>query len=402
MWYVVELYYYLAFLPIEAPDMASIYKRSWLNKDGKTRIAWVCGYKDQHGKRHNRQFTTKREAKDFAILAGGEVVAGTHVPESTSITVAQAAELWLQRGERNGLERSTMRSYKGQVEQYLLPLIGAVKLAKLSTPTVVAFTDHLLAAGHSRDRARRVVGVLKAILAEAQRAGLVTVNAATPVRITISRRDDEPVQIPQPAEVAALIDGASGWVRPFLLVAALCGLRASELRGLPWSAVDFDKRTLTVRQRADEWGQIGPPKSAAGRREVPLAPVALNALREWKLACPKGPLGLVFPTRTGAVQRHSNIAGRHWGPLQRQVLGSERYGLHTLRHYFASWIIASGFSPKRAQVLLGHSSVQMTFDRYGHLFPSVEDDHARFAEGERMVVVNGHRLSSRYQQSDTS
>jgi integrase len=113
----------------------------------------------------------------------------------------------------------------------------------------------------------------------------------------------------------------------------------------------------------------------------------LNALREWKLACPWGDLGLVFPTRTGNPIRHSNIAGRHWEPLQRRVLGEVRFGLHQLRHYFASWIIASGFSPRRAQVLLGHSSVQMTFDRYGHLFPSVEDDHARFAAGERLLTV---------------
>jgi integrase len=232
---------------------------------------------------------------------------------------------------------------------------------------------------------RKVTGTLKAILAEAQRSGLATVNAASPVRVTLSRRDEEPSAIPQPHEVAALIDGAEDWFRCFLLVAALCGLRASELRGLPWSAVDFDKRTLRVFQRADEWGQIGPPKSAAGRREIPLASVVLNALREWKLACPKGSLGLVFPTRTGAPIRHSNIAGRHWCPLQRRVLGEVRFGLHQLRHYFASWIIASGFSPKRAQTLLGHSSITMTYDRYGHLFPSIEDDHARFAAGELLI-----------------
>ena len=169
----------------------------------------------------------------------------------------------------------------------------------------------MLAAGHSRHLVRKVTGTLKAILAEAQRNGLATVNAAAPVRVTITRRDEVPIAIPQPAEVAALIDGAEGWFRPFVLVAALAGLRASELRGLPWRAIDFDKRTLTVRQRADEWGAIGAPKSAAGRREIPLAPIVVNALREWKLACPKGELGLVFPTRTGAAdaaQQHRRAA----------------------------------------------------------------------------------------------
>jgi len=59
--------------------------------------------------------------------------------------------------------------------------------------------------------------------------------------------------------------------------------------------------------------------------------------------------------------------------------------LHALRHFFASWAIEQGFTPKRLQALLGHSSIQMTFDRYGHLFPSLEDDHAKFAAGELQI-----------------
>jgi integrase len=62
--------------------------------------------------------------------------------------------------------------------------------------------------------------------------------------------------------------------------------------------------------------------------------------------------------------------------------GEPKYGLHALRHFFASWAIERDFSAKRVQALLGHSSIQMTFDRYGHLFPSLEDDHAKFAPGE--------------------
>ena len=64
-----------------------------------------------------------------------------------------------------------------------------------------------------------------------------------------------------------------------------------------------------------------------------------------------------------------------------------KYGLHALRHFFASWAIERNFSPKRLQALLGHSSIQMTFDTYGHLFPSLEDDHAKFAAGELALVA---------------
>ena len=114
-------------------------------------------------------------------------------------------------------------------------------------------------------------------------------------------------------------------------------------------------------------------------------------LKEWRLACPKGPLKLVFPNGVGKVESHANIANRGWYPLQIEagIVGSDgsaKYGIHAMRHFFASWAIEQRFSPKRVQSLLGHSSIQMTFDVYGHLFPSLEDDHAKFAAGELELV----------------
>jgi integrase len=67
--------------------------------------------------------------------------------------------------------------------------------------------------------------------------------------------------------------------------------------------------------------------------------------------------------------------------------GEPLFNFHTLRHFFASWAIERGFIPERLQALLGHSSMQMTFDRYGHLFPSLEDDHTKFASGELGLVA---------------
>jgi integrase len=87
------------------------------------------------------------------------------------------------------------------------------------------------------------------------------------------------------------------------------------------------------------------------------------------------------------VQALSNLAHRIWRPLQKEAglidaEGEPLFNFHALRHFTASLWIEMGFTPKRLQAMLGHSSVQMTFDRYGHLFPSPEDDHAKFAKGE--------------------
>lgn len=72
-----------------------------------------------------------------------------------------------------------------------------------------------------------------------------------------------------------------------------------------------------------------------------------------------------------------------------------KYHLHSLRHFFASWAIAQGFSPKRLQALFGHSSIQMTFDTYGHLLPSLEGDHAKFAAGELQIRGRRGAISER-------
>src|SRR5207302_1183457 len=114
------------------------------------------------------------------------------------------------------------------------------------------------------------------------------------------------VDIPTKDEIRAMLAAAEGWFRPLFVTAVFTGLRASELRGLRWLDVDPDGAELTVRQRADRWGTIGSPKSDAGKRSIPLAPMVVNALKEWSLACPKG-AGLVFPTKRDKVRQLNTI-----------------------------------------------------------------------------------------------
>ena len=181
-----------------------------------------------------------------------------------------------------------------------------------------------------------------------------------------------------------------------LLVAAFCGLRASELRGLRWYDVDLKEGELHVRQRADRYGAIGSPKSTKSRRTIPLDPnLLIPALKEWKLACPKSELDLVFPTRTGAIDTHKNMlrglesAMRAAGVVHRN--GKPKYALHAFRHYFASWCISPKerggreLSAKVAQEWLVHSTIAMTLDVYGHLFPR-GNDNAELAEAEQALL----------------
>jgi integrase len=191
-----------------------------------------------------------------------------------------------------------------------------------------------------------------------------------------------------------LIDKAPDAKRPFIITAVFTGMRASELRGLTWTNVDLDAGIIHVRQRADAWHQIGPPKSAAGSRDIPLVPMAVNALKQWRLACPKGALNLVFPNSRGNIESQANILARVWGPLQissgitDESGGKARYSFHALRHAAASLFIAHlGWTPKRVQAVLGHSSISMTFDRYGHLFADPAGDREAMKKLEAAIVA---------------
>src|ERR1700758_2611568 len=164
--------------------MAKVRKRTWTNKAGE-QTAWIADYRDQAGERHIKTFDTKKAASAWLVTAQGEVARGVHTPEKASITVAEAAKLWIEKGELEKLERSTLRQYRNHVDLHIAPLIGAVKLARLSTPAIEAYRDGLLKKGCSRAMARKVLASLKSILGESQRRGLVAQNSAQPVRVDV-------------------------------------------------------------------------------------------------------------------------------------------------------------------------------------------------------------------------
>jgi integrase len=240
--------------------MATVRKRTRIAADGEEKIAWVADYHDQHKTRHLKTFPTRKAAAAWLVETQGEVARGMHTPERASINVWEACQLWLERGKVETLERGTMRGYEAIVRLHIGPTLGPVKLAQLSTPMLEAWRDRLLAGTEhkkalSRRLARKVLGTLKSILSETQRRGLVAQNAALPVKVNAKKRDVEKLEvginIPSKEQVQRLLATISGRHRPLIVTAVFTGMRASELRGLPWSAIDFEKRTITVRQRAE-------------------------------------------------------------------------------------------------------------------------------------------------------
>jgi integrase len=375
----------------------SVRKRSWTTSRGEPREAWIVDYVVK-GSRHIETFKRKRDADAYHASVTVDVAKGIHTPESRSLTVAQAAEQWLTTAELERLERSTVEHYRTHVARHIVPRIGATRLATLTTPMVSSFRDALL---HdlSRATARKVLVSFRSIIKDARRRGTIAHNVAEGVTIGSDKRaarlPEVGRDIPTPDEVRRLLAASPARWRPFLTVAAFTGLRASELRGLRWRDIDLAAGIIHVRQRADEWGSIGPPKTRTSERSVPIGPFVVNTLRTWKLAGPNE--ALAFPGKDGEPLTHSVVLNSGYWPAQRTAglvnnEGEPKYpGIHALRHFFASLCInrrrdgGLELPIKTVQQRLGHSTIVMTADTYGHLFPR-GDDSEELAAAERILL----------------
>jgi integrase len=353
----------------------AIRKRRWVSR-GVERTAWIADYVDQHGDRHIRTFRTKKDADAWMAAARHEIGQGLHTAASRAISVSEAMQRWIEHSEREGLEYGTIRQRRQHLNLHVEPFIGSLKLSDLTLPRIHQFNDQLRDAGRSPAMRRKVMSNLGTAISNAMAQGLVAQNV---VRNFKMRRDDREtggplragVDFPTKAELRAILDNVVDRHRAFIAVLIFTGMRISEVRGLRWSDVDIETGVIHVRQRADAWARIAAPKTKAGSRDIPLVPMTVNALRAWRLQCPKGELDLVFPNSHGRVQTRANLSARVFMPLQKAAGIAKPYGFHALRHAAASLFIEHlGWQPKQLQHVMGHSSIKMTFDRYGHLFTS--------------------------------
>jgi len=393
----------------------SVRKRKWTTAKGVEKEAWLVDYTDQNDVRHIKTFAKKKDADAYASKTDVEVRAHMHVADYGSKTIEEVGALWLKRAERE-LEYGTYKQYEQHLRLHIVPFIGKEKLSRVTLPRVRQFLDDLHDAGRSAPMVRAVRTSLGSILGEAQERGFSNQNA---VRNMTSKRSGKVekrrkkklgygVDIPTIEEINAIIDAAEGRFKPLIITAIYTGLRSSELRGLRWADIDLKHAELHVTQRADSYHVIGMPKSDTSQRTVPLPPEAVSALREWKLRYPKGDkkLDLVFPNTLGNIEAHGNIirsgliptmlragvtvdTGRRDG-TGKPILAAKYTGLHAFRHWFASWCLnrekdgGRGLLPNRVQKLLGHSTIGITMDTYGHLFKD-QDGQEELAQAEKRL-----------------
>ncbi len=267
---------------------------------------------------------------------------------------------------------SALRAYEQALRQRLLPALGHMKLSALTRNTVQDLVDRLVAEGQSASTVRNAVLPLRAIYRRSISRSEVHLNPTEGLCLPAvrGRRD----RVARPSEARALIAALSPSDRAVWATALYAGLRRGELGALRWQDVDLERGIICVERSWDQKAGPVEPKSRSGRRRVPLAAPLGAHLSAHRLAKASGDEGLVFGRPSGRAL-HSEALTRRARTAWRRA-GLEPIGLHECRHTYAAFMIAAGVNAKALSTYMGHSSITITLDRYGHLMPGSEAEAA--------------------------
>jgi integrase len=306
----------------------------------------------------------KRDAEIVRDEINRRVALGALYPSEPQ-TFAEFVEGWLERYAQR-VRPATLASCRDSLRR--LAVFDAWQLETIRAADV---EDHVFAVARQAPRAAELMlDTLKMILRNARERGQIIDEAI--LRVRPPRRERAEMRFLDWGEVELL---ASETVEPYgnlIRFACLTGLRQGELFALRDRALDLGRRIVVVDAAARE-GKLAPTKTSAGRRQVRLSGEALRVLREQLVARAPNDLGLIFPTPNGSVWRKDNFMARVFRPAVRRAdLAPLRF--HDLRHTYAALMVAAGAHPKLLQAQLGHSSINVTLNTYGHLFPDAFTD----------------------------
>ncbi|MGH2857537.1 MAG: tyrosine-type recombinase/integrase [Solirubrobacteraceae bacterium] len=293
------------------------------------------------------------------------------------VVLREFAEAWLS-GAKDGSIRnrsgdrykpSSIRGYEQALREYILRDFGAAKLNDLRRQDVQRLVDELVKRDISSATVRNALLPLRAICRRALSRGDVQLNPTAGIEIPAVR--GRRTRFAAPFEAHLLIEAAPAVDRVLWATAFYAGLRRGELQALRWRDVDLAKGVINVERSWDVKAGVIEPKSAAGRRKVPIAVILRDYLVEHGL---ESRSGLVFARADGTPFAPSAVSAR--ARTAWTMAGLRPITLHECRHTFASLMIAAGVNPKALQTFMGHSTITVTLDRYGHLFPGSEGEAA--------------------------
>jgi integrase len=349
---------------------------------------YIAGFNPPGGGREvTKAFKTEAEADLWLAEQHVSVARFTFINSTGADTLLRDWwATWLAGADLRPTSRVT---YESHGRLHILPVFGHRPIGSLRRSEINSWVNRLPLAPRT---ATTILAVLQSCLTAAVTDELIVKSNASGVKPP--RVPRKPLVVPTADEVAAITKVMYGRYAVAVRLASEAGLRAGEVLGLRVEDLDLLRRRLVVSRQAQTLpGGVRvdlPPKSDAGYRTVPLAPETVDALALHLSTFPARD-GLVVTSAPGRPVRR-NLFGEAWTTAKQRADITRPLRFHDLRHRYASVLIEANVDALTIKTLMGHSSIQETFDTYGHLFPNQSE---RAAQAVTAAMSGASRTVSR-------
>lgn len=355
---------------------------AWIEKRGKRhRVMW----REPDGTKKSKTFPTRIEARQHKAKVESELLDSTYVAQDRREQPFIAYLRDVYAGDLT-IRDVTRAKYEGVIRLHLAPRLGRVAVGDLDPSRMRRLFQEIRNTGGEWNT-WEAFKITRRAVRQALQEGLLTRDPLAGVRVAAPRRKG--VRVLTPSEVASVAQEAAPWLQAAIYVSAYGGLSIGELGGLKIS--DLKENRLRIERAVSTPNgrpEVGPPKADSRARVVTLPSWVSTLVREHALAFPGEYL---FMAPGDRILAHSNIQ-RHWRAATAAAGIQVRF--HDLRHTAVAILIEDGAHPKLIQARMGHSSITMTMDTYGHLFPTADAELAagleKFAPTDDEKVVNLH------------
>ena len=340
---------------------------------------WEGRYYGADGKQHSVYGSSKKVVKEKLAAKRTEISQGVAITE-TDLTVEQWGREWLDNFKANRVKHSTMDNYDTYFRLHIAPYIGHIKVKDLTTLTVQRLYNQLEKKGMSAKSVYNVHGMLHGMLDKAVKLNLLHQNVSTNCELPrFVKHEMYPLNKDEVGQFMGLAEDDQYYL--MMRLDFFTGLRESELIGLSWDCVDFDKHTLRVYRQfvriasgPDKGKMMYMPLKNGKERTITLTTSALNVLKEAKRKQSEMRLragsswenehNMIFTRENGRFVRFKTLY-IHFKAIVKKM-GRPEVRFHDIRHTFATLSLQSHVDPKTLSEALGHATVAFTLDVYGH------------------------------------
>ncbi len=319
---------------------------------------------------------------------------------SRNPTFRQFSEIWYEE-KKIEWRPSYRQKIKIILDKYLLPEFGGKAVHTIKKPDLLTFRSSLAKVRYGKDgqsslsvaRINQIMILLRMILEEASDRHEFEMPYKNIKNLKQARPDVNPFTL---SEVWLILKHVRADYKPYYTIRFFTGMRTSEIDGLKWDCINFDRREISIRGALVN-GEMGPTKTLGSQRDIAMSQLVYDALLEQK-ARTYGKSEFVFCNSQGNPMEYRNVNRRVWKPTL-ALLGLKHRRAYQTRHTAATLWLAAGENPEWIARQMGHSSTEMLFRVYSRYVPDItrQDGSAM----DNLLLASKEKLTSASNSSDT-